>query len=643
MESVSVPCGAWPSPLGAAAAAVGRARIHNLHVDGPRTYWIHEGVDEGRTVLFRHEPGRPPCSAIDLDVASRVYEYGGGSYVASGATVWAVSGDDGRIYRRDQGSEARRPITPPTDEPTRHGDLRLVAGFVTCVRERHRPHGVEHDVVAVPAGGDGIPTVLVGGNDFYSFPRPSPDGRLLAWLTWNHPQLPWTGCELWLGELALPDGVRNAVKIAGGPGESIWQPEWSPGGTLHFVSDRTGWWNVYRHADGEAVNVAPAEVELGWPQWELDLSTIAFLDERRIACIVTAHGAERLHVLDAELGTISDVGLPFTSYLDVRASGMRVAFQAASAFEPSLVASYDFARGALTVVDRTAPEPDRVYASEPRDLSFPTTRGGTAHMLFYPPRNGGFRPLPGERPPLIVTMHGGPTGNTVPELRPDVQFWTTRGFAVAEVNHRGSTGYGRAYRELLRGEWGSMDVDDCVEAARYLADRGFVDRERMAIRGVSAGGLIVLAALAFHDVLAAGVSICGIADLELLARHAHKFESRYLDWLLGPLPESIDLFRARSPLYAADRIDAPLLLFHGLRDAIVPASQSQAIADALRSRRVPCALVTFPDEGHGIVNPENARHALETELAFYAQIFGFEPADQVPALDLGAPRQRGAA
>src|SRR5919206_316963 len=374
MECVSAPCGAWTSPLGAAEAAAGRARIHGVHVDGPRTYWIREGADEGRSVLYCHEPGRPPRPAIDLDVSSRVYEYGGGSYIASGATVWAVSGDDGRIYRRDPGSEAQRPITPPTDEPTRHADLRLVSGFVTCVRERHRPGEVVHDVVAVPAGG-GTPIELVGGNDFYSFPRQSPDGRLLAWLTWNHPQLPWTGCELWVGELALPDAVRSAVKVAGGPGESIWQPEWSPGGALHFVSDRTGWWNVYRYADGSVLNLATAEVELGWPQWALDLSTIAFLDERRIACIVTAHGAERLHLLDAEPGTISDLELPFTSYLDVRASGTRVAFQAASAFEPSLVGSYDFARGSLTVLYRTAPAPNRAYVSEPRALSFPTTRG----------------------------------------------------------------------------------------------------------------------------------------------------------------------------------------------------------------------------------------------------------------------------
>jgi dipeptidyl aminopeptidase/acylaminoacyl peptidase len=632
------PASATRAAVTADVVTAGSARLWSVHVDGPRTYWIEASPASGRNRLMLHEPGRRPRSVTADGVSSRVYEYGGGAYCPAGGCVFAVSASDGRIYRYDVGRPGH-PITPAAPDPAsvRYADMRVTPDgrYLVCVRERHE-EAVVHDVVAIPTDGSSPPWQIVAGHDFYAAPRPSPDGRFLAWMSWNRPLMPWQGCELWLAKLDLPSGTGRAVHAAGGPHESIAQPQWRSDGVLHFVSDRTGWWNIYCWEDGEARNVAPVTAETAWAHWSLDHSTYAFLEDGRIAGVLMADSSERLALLDRPGGEFRDAGLPYTAYLDVRAAGSRVTLSASTPRESFAVVSYDFDSRRLTTLRRSAETLPADLVSEPEPIDFPTADGARAHALFYRPldaADGGTR----RQPPLLVVMHGGPTGQSVTEFRPDIHFWTTRGFAVADVNHRGSTGFGRPYRDALRGAWGVKDVEDCVHAARHLAAGGLVDPERSAIRGTSAGGLTVLCALAFHEVFAAGVSICGIADLAALARETHKFEAHYLDWLVGPLPAAADLFRARSPLHSVDRISAPVLFFCGLKDEIVPCSQSEQMIRALRANGVPCALVTFPDEGHGLRHRENVVTALQTELAFYSRIFGLALPERLPPIQLEPP------
>jgi dipeptidyl aminopeptidase/acylaminoacyl peptidase len=510
------------------------------------------------------------------------------------------------------------------------------------VRERHPEDGrsadVVNELVAIPTDGSGEPRVIAGGRDFYSSPRISPDGTRLAFLAWDLPWMPWDGCELLVGRLAEDGTLSELSHVAGKDGEeAIWQPEWSPGGDLVFASDRSGWWNLERVRDGERHVLHEAEAEFGYPAWAFGGRSYGFLGDGRIVCGYDRDGRTTFALLDPESGRLEDLDLPYdawrsTPYLVVE--GSTVVFVAGSATIPNEVVRLDVATGELDVLRTSTDfEVDTAYLSVPRALEFPTEHGLTAHALFYPPTSPDFVAPEGERPPLIVMSHGGPTGNATSIFSLEMQFWTSRGFAVVDVNYGGSTGYGRAYRERLNGQWGVVDLDDCLNAARYLVASGEADGDRLLITGGSAGGYTVICALTFTDTFAAGTSYFGLADLEQFGDgETHKFELRYEHTLVGPYPERADLYRERSPIHYVDRISTPMLVLQGADDEIVPPAQAELIVAALRERGVPHAYLLYEGEGHGFRKAENIVRSLEAELSFYLQVLGLESRDPVPKL-----------
>jgi dipeptidyl aminopeptidase/acylaminoacyl peptidase len=635
-----LPFGSWPSPITASLVASGGVGLDAPTSTPEATWWLEtRSAGGGRSVLVRAGPGQAPADVTPrgFSVRTRVHEYGGGAYVLRGDAVFFSNFDDQRLYRQDAG---RSPV-PLTPEPARPASIRYADGAITpdgravvCIRERHEGSTVRdvvNELVAVPTDGSGEPRIVASGRDFYSDPRVSPEGRRLAWLAWDHPRMPWDGTELWVADLASDGALSSRRLVAGGPGESIFQPSWSPQGVLHFVSDTTGWWNLYREVEGRVEPLYSDDEEFGEPAWVFGRSMYAFLPDGRIACIHGPPHHTRLGILDPATVRLRDLAVPFTTFEGLRSSGWRLAFVGGSPTVPPSVISLDARDGSFTELRTSMDAPvDPRFASTPRHIEFPTEGGVTAHATYYPPASPVAEGPPGERPPLLVIGHGGPTSHSTPSFDPrGGLFWTSRGFGVVDVNYRGSTGYGRAYRDRLAGGWGIVDVEDCVNAAKFLAGRGEVDGSRMAIRGGSAGGYAALCALAFHDVFAAGASYFGVADVEALARDTHKFESRYLDGLIAPYPEGADVYRLRSPLHFADRIRVPLILFQGLEDPVVPPSQAEAMVEALRANGVPHAYLTFEGEQHGFRKAETIQRTLEAELSFYGNVFGFEPADPI--------------
>jgi dipeptidyl aminopeptidase/acylaminoacyl peptidase len=639
------PYGSWRSPIGGDLVAAGGVSLDEVRVAGESVLWL-EGrpLEGGREVVCRAAAGGgvEDLTPEGFNVRSRVHEYGGGAYAVHDTTVLFANFGDQRLYRHDPG-QPPRPITqaPPTAAAHRYADASLTPDgrVLVCVRERHEDGKVTNELVALPADGGAAPVVLVSGRDFYASPRWSPDGRRLAWLEWDHPNMPWDATELKVAELGAGAVVGPPTTVAGGPEESIFQPAWSPDGVLHFVSDRSGWWNLYRTAEdgnGQVEALAPMEEEVGSPQWVFGLSRYAFLPGGRIALVHGRGPLQRLGVLAPD-GTLTDLDLPFTSFFppQLEAVGDRLASVAGSATRPAAVVVIDPASGDVEVLRRSRDEtPDPGYLSVPRAIQFPTTGGRSANALYYPPANRDFRGPDGERPPLLVTSHGGPTSGVVSLLSMGYQFFTSRGFAVVDVDYGGSTGYGRAYRRQLDGQWGIVDVDDCVAAARQLAEWGEVDPRRLAIRGGSAGGWTTLCTLTFRDDFAAGASYFGVADAEALARDTHKFESRYLDRLIGPWPDAAELYRQRSPIHHTSRLSCPVILLQGLEDEVVPPAQAEAMAAALDARRIPYAYVAFPGEQHGFRRAEHIRRAVEAELYFYSRVFGFDLADPVDSVPI---------
>ena len=639
------PYGAWKSPITSDLIVAGAVGLGGITVDGADLCWIESRpAERGRSVLVRRAAdGRPvDVAPPPFNVRTRVHEYGGGEYLAAGGEIFFVNFADQRVYRlASETGAAPQPLTP--ELPLRYADFALDRGRnrLICIREDHRdPAGAAINTIVALSLAEPVPLpaktgedagrVLVAGNDFYASPRLSPDGTRLAWLTWQHPNMPWDGSELWVGELDATGEVAHARRVAGSPEESIFQPEWSPAGVLHFVSDRTGWWNLYRWQDGRAEPLAELEAEFGLPQWVFGMSTYAFESAERIVCAYTQAGAWRLALLNTVTRTLTPVETPYTEISGVRATPGRAFFLGGSPTEPISLIALELATGRCTVLRRANDAAvDAGYLSRPRTIEFPTAGGLTAFGHFYPPCNRDYAAPAGDKPPLLVLSHGGPTGNASTTLRLGIHYWTSRGFAVLDVNYGGSTGYGRAYRARLNGGWGVVDVDDCVNGAAYLVDRGEVDGARLAIRGGSAGGYTTLCALTFRDAFRAGASHFGIGDLEALAQDTHKFESRYLDRMVGPYPERRDLYVARSPIHFTERLACPVIFFQGLDDRVVPPNQSEAMFQAVRAKGLPTAYVTFEGEGHGFRRAENIQRALDAELYFYARVFGFALADPV--------------
>ncbi len=636
----TAPHGSWKSPITAAMIASGLVGLDQVHLDGEDIYWIEmRPAEQGRHVIVRRTPdGRTAdVTPPGFNARTRVHEYGGGAYTVSRGVAFFSNFSDQRLYRQDPGG-APRPITPPV--PLRYADGVVDGrrGRLVCVREDHTAAGREavNTIVSLPceSGGSDPGRVLVSGNDFYSSPRLSPDGSCLAWLTWNHPNMPWDGTELWLGEVAPDGSLGRSERIAGGPSESIFQPEWSPDGTLYFVSDRTGWWNLYRRREGRCEPLCEMAAEFGGPQWQFGMSTYAVESPGRLLCAYKMQGAWRLGELETETRTLRRLEMPYTHVWSLRWGAGRAVFGAGSPAEPPSIVLLDPVASSSTrrpeaLRRATDLALDPGYLSRPEAIEFPTEAGLTAYAFFYPPHNRDYAGPAGERPPLIVRSHGGPTGATPSTLNLEVQYWTSRGFALLDVNYGGSTGYGRAYRERLYGQWGVVDVDDCVNGARYLVEGGLVDGARLIIQGGSAGGYTTLCALTFRNVFKAGASYFGISDLEVFRKETHKFESRYDQHLVGPYPDRRDLYWERSPIHFVDRLSCPMILFQGLEDKIVPPSQSEMMFEAVRRRGLPVAYIAYAGEQHGFRRAENIKRTLEAELYFYSCVFAFPLADSV--------------
>ncbi len=627
------PYGSWKSPITSSLIVAETIGLGQAAMDRGNIYWSELRPREGgRNALVRLRPDGKveDCLPREFNVRTRVHEYGGGAYAVFDGVIYFVHFPDQRLYRQRPGGTPEV-LTPA--EGYRYADFVLDSrrNRLICVREDHTQGGKPiNTIVAVSLNGNDNGTVLAQGYDFYANPRLSPEGSRLCYLAWNFPNMPWDGTELWLAEIQ-PDGVPGSTqRVAGGENESIFQPEWSPQGTLHFVSDRSGWWNLYRWQGGQIEPLYPMEAEFGRPQWVFGLRTYDFLGPDEILCAYNQRGIWSLARLNTAQKTLVPFDLPFTVYVDVHVGEGVALFLAASATQPLSLVKLDLKSGETRVLRRAfEPTIDPAYFSIPQAVEFPTEDGLTAHGFFYPPTNPDFAAPEGERPPLLVHSHGGPTSATVAALDYGIQYWTSRGFAVLDVNYGGSTGYGRAYRMRLNGKWGIVDVDDCCNGARWLAEQGLVDGKRMAISGGSAGGFTTLAALTFRDVFATGASHFGVSDLEALAQDTHKFESRYLDNLVGPYPQRKDLYLARSPIHHTERLATPIILFQGDSDPVVPPSQSEKMYQAVRARGFPTAYLLFAGEMHGFRKAENIQRAMEAELYFYSRIFGFTPADEI--------------
>ena len=586
-------------------------------VDGDDVYWVeHRPEGAGQSVLVRRRDGMVrdagPCR-------TRVREYGGRAHAARDGVVVAADPGDQRLYRLHDAERVALTPAPPAPGAWRYGDPELTpdGAWVLCLRERHGDGEPVDDVVAVPLSG-GEPVVLAAGRDFYLAPRLSPDGRRLAWLAWDHPHMPWDAAELWVADVGPGPALSGARRVAGGPGRSGAQPRWSAEGELFWCDERTGWWTWYREGAPERPLV-DLEAEFAPAEWVPGLSSAAFLPDGGLAVAWSAAGVAHLGVLAG--GRLREVETPFTSFAGLCAHGAGVVCVAGSpSAEPSVVRIALPSGEVEALRAGSSVDLDARLVSVPRAIRFPTGDGTTAHAHFYAPANPEATPPEGEAPPVIVQAHGGPTGACRPVLSLETQFFTSRGFAVACVDYRGSTGYGRAYREGLRGVWGVADVEDCVACVEHLAAAGEVDPARAVIRGGSSGGYTALQAVASTSAFAAGSSHYGIGDLERLAEATHKFESRYLDGLVGPWPAARALFRERSPIHRADRIAAALILFQGLEDRVVPPEQSEAMAAALAARGLPHELVCFEGEGHGFRRAETIEAVARAELAFLLRV-----------------------
>jgi dipeptidyl aminopeptidase/acylaminoacyl peptidase len=641
MAARIAPYGSWRSPITSDLIVAQSIGLSEVRLDNGSIYWLEARPQEqGRNVIVRAQADGTAVDvlAAPFDARTRVHEYGGGAWLVDGGAIYFSHFADGRLYRLPPGAREPQPLTPAPGERGR--GWRYADGRID--RRRRRWIGVREDhsgegepvnaLVAVDLAGGEMPGhVLVNGHDFFSSPRLAPDGGALTWLAWDHPNMPWNGTTLYLAALGEDGAVREPQVVAGGAAESIFQPEWSPAGDeIVFASDRSGWWNLYAFAPANASTrvLAPLPAEFAVPQWLLGMSTYCFAGPDRILCAYAEGGLGRLALLDRRHGALTPLETPFTELGSLCADSERAVLRAGASDHPVSIVELDLGSGRCSVLRKSTDLLDRSdlalrgYLSRPESVEFPTAGGRTAFGLFYPPCNPDYQAPAGEKPPLLVKCHGGPTSAASSSLSLGIQLWTSRGIAVLDVNYGGSSGYGRAYRDRLHLGWGVVDVEDCIAGARHLAACGRVDGNRCAISGGSAGGYTTLAALTFRDFFQGGASYYGISDAAALARDTHKFESRYLDWLIGPYPQEEARYRERSPLHHAERLAKPVIFFQGEEDAVVPPSQAEVMVAALRGRGNAVGYLLFAGEQHGFRKAANIQRCLDAELYFLAsQVF----------------------
>lgn len=634
------PYGAWASPITTDLIVSSTIGLGEIQLHQGQLYWIEMRPEEkGRYVVVQWQEDGSVLDRIPehLNARTRVHEYGGGSFLVDEDTVYLANFSDQTLYQIKSADEEVL-LTKP-------GDARFADFVMDHQRQRlisvmesdnDEADEAKNSIAAINLNSsDNTLSILSEGADFYSNPRLSPNGKQLVWISWNHPNMPWDDSELWLADFDDSGGLINQRKIAGGFDESVFQPQWSCDGVLYFVSDRNGWWNLYHYKEGVIEAVVEMEAEFGVPQWSFRESTYAFINENRIICTYSKNGISHLAEIDAKSGKLSDIETPFTDIESLQANEQQVVFLAASPKTFPQIVRLDLQTGEFNILKSCSQlDIKPAYVSEGVAIEYPTAGELTAHGFFYPPVNDDFQAPAEEKPPLMVFSHGGPTGMSRNGLKTVIQYFTSRGFAVLDVNYGGSSGYGRDYRKRLNHSWGIVDVDDCVNGALYLVEQGRVDEQRLAIRGGSAGGFTTLAALTFRDVFKAGCSRYGVSDLEALAKETHKFESRYLDSLIGPYPEQIELYKSRSPIHSIEQLSCPVIFFQGLEDKIVLPNQAEMMVDALRDSGLPVAYIPFAEEQHGFRQAENIKRALDGELYFFSRVFDFIPAGNIEAIEI---------
>jgi dipeptidyl aminopeptidase/acylaminoacyl peptidase len=633
------PFGSWQSPISSDLIVSGTIKLGAVVIDQKDIYWLEGRPSEGgRYVLVRQTPDGQVADITPegFNVRTRVHEYGGGAFLVTNNVVYFSNDSDQRLYQQVIGGTPQ-PLT--REAKLRYADLILDQGRdrVICVCEDHtNPNREPINTLVSISLSTGATQVIASGQDFYASPRLSRDGKQLAWVSWNHPHLPWDAAELWLADLAEAGTLETPTKIAGGIDQSVMQPEWSPTGELYFVDERTGWWNLYRRTlPGEIEAVTDIPAEFGYPHWVFGLSNYTIISATEILCSYSQGGSWHLARLDTENKTLQPLEIPFSEIASVHGTPETLVFIGGSPTEPTAVVQMDIKAETIKILKQTTKlEIDKGYLSTPESIEFPTENNQTAYAWYYPPKNKDYTPPVGTAPPLIVKSHGGPTAAASPSFSLKLQYWTSRGFAVLDVNYGGSIGYGQEYRQRLDRNWGIVDVQDCVNGAKYLVQQGKVDPDKLAITGGSAGGYTTLAALTFTDTFKVGASYYGVSDLETLATDTHKFESRYLDRLVGEYPEEKDVYKARSPIHFTDRLSCPAIFLQGLEDRIVPPSQAEAMVNSLKTKGLPVAYVPFEGEQHGFRRSENIKRALEAEYYFYAQIFGLEIPEKIEPVEI---------
>jgi dipeptidyl aminopeptidase/acylaminoacyl peptidase len=637
----AAPYGAWVSPISPEALGKGRVAVGDLRSNGHDLYWTESSPEAGgRVAVFSMRAAglASQLTPADANVRTRVHEYGGAPYVVVGDTLYYSQFTDQRLYSLKPGGSPL-PVTPPDYRyadcvPSKPRDA--AADSLICVREDHTDAAhIRNTVVrlALPDGGAG--EVLFAGSDFVAYPRVNRDGTRVAFIAWDHPRMPWDGTELKVATLTAR-GLQGLATIAGGPAESVLEPQWNSDGLLYYISDRSGFWNLYSWNGAKSRSVSPRPAEFAGPLWTFGQANYVLLGMGRAAVRFTEQGFDHLGLVDLKSGKLKVLDLPYVSYANLTpVDSQHIAAIVGSAVAPRAIMLIDMeAGGARTLHAAGAALLPPAAVSVAKPIDFSSAHGRLAHAFYYAPLNPAYRPPEGTLPPLVTFVHGGPTAEAEPGYSSTIQFWTSRGFAAVDVNYGGSSGYGRAYRRELNDNWGVVDVEDVIAAARYLGATGRVDASRMAISGGSAGGYTVLAALSSSDVFRAGADYYGISDMTALAKDTHKFESRYLDSLIGPLPQAQAVYDDRSPLNHLDGFKVPLIVFQGADDPIVPPNQSAKIVAALRARHVPLAYLLYPGEGHGFRNPDHVIGALQAELSFYGQVFGFTPAGPLPPLKI---------
>lgn len=636
----TAPFGSWKSPITSDLIISQTIGLGGVIADEDDIYWLEiRPTEKGRNVLVKYNPDGKSADLTPqaFNVRSRVHEYGGGAYLITAGTIYFSNFTDGRIYQQTAASQPQ-PITP--EGKKRYTDIIIDRhqNRLICVCEDHSnpDREAENTIVTIDLA-TGAVANLISGEDFYSSPCLSSDGSYLAWLSWHHPYMPWDSTYLWLAEVNEDGLLGEAQLVAGGKNESICEPKWSSDGKLYFSSDRNDWWNIYRRNEDKTIEpLYQMQAEFAYPHWIFGLSTYAFISPDQIICTYSQNGSWYLGTIDTRTKEFAKIETSYTNISSVQATNNGQALLiAGSPTEPTAVIKLDLATKEKEILKESGKlNLDSSYLSVPEAVSFPTENGLTAYAWYYPPQNKDFSAPEGELPPLLVKSHGGPTAAASVSLSLRIQYWTSRGFGYLDVNYGGSIGYGRQYRQRLEKNWGIVDVDDCVNAAQYLVQQGRVDGDRLVISGGSAGGYTTLAALTFRDTFKAGASYYGVSDLEILARDTHKFESRYLDGLIGVYPDEKDLYEARSPIHFTEQLSCPVIFFQGGEDKVVPPNQAEMMFTAIKDKGLPVAYVLFENEGHGFRQGENIKKALDSEFYFYSRVFDFKPADRIEEIEI---------